>query len=520
MSSSKQPQDELDSEPEMLAAEDALEEIPDDADGDIPMDSDEEDGEEINLSNDGIAYFEHHKDSVFAIAQHPTRPTLIATGGSEGDADDAPGKGYVFDTAGVPPRPLLPENYSGAPPAPPRSLDPLFHIGGHTDSINALAFTNPAGEYLLSGGLDGRLRAYAVSAAPAAGDKAPPGIRFLEEAQEVPEVNWVQPCPNGAAHPNVVALGASDGSVWVYQVDAAATPALQILQSYFLHQASCTAGAWTPDGEMLATVSEEGSLFVWDVFGSAAAAGVKSDNGMSVLALDGSDARFEVDGGLYSVACAPTGAFLAVGGAGGAIKVVGLPRFGASAATSSGAGGGGSRASGGRRGGGAAAAAAGGGSDQQGGQILASLHAQGDGVETLSFSPLGPAGTLLAAGSVDGSIALYDAQRSFQVRRLVGGAHGDFSVVKVEFVKGNPHLLTSCGMDGVVRRWDVRGTTAGAAAAGQGASASAAAAGLVKEWRGHRGDGEGGGVLGFVQGETGERVVTAGDDGVVLVFEA
>jgi ribosome assembly protein SQT1 len=27
-------------------------------------------------------------------------------------------------------------------------------------------------------------------------------------------------------------------------------------------------------------------------------------------------------------------------------------------------------------------------------------------------------------------------------------------------------------------------------------------------------------VLGFVQGETGERVVTAGDDGVVLVFEA
>ncbi|KAL8350728.1 hypothetical protein RB601_001016 [Gaeumannomyces tritici] len=519
MSSSKQPQDEPDSEPEMLAAEDALEEIPDDADGDIPMGSDDEDGEEINLSNDGIAYFEHHKDSVFTIAQHPTRPTLIATGGSEGDTDDAPGKGYVFDTAGVPPRPLLPENYSGAPPAAPTALDPLFHIDGHTDSINALAFTNPAGEYLLSGGLDGRLRAYAVSA----GDKAAaPQIRFLEEAQEVPEVNWVQACPNGAAHPNVVALGASDGSVWVYQVDASAAPALQILQSYFLHQAPCSAGAWTPDGEMLATVSEEGSLFVWDVFGSAAAAGVRSDNGMSVLALDGSDARFEVEGGLYSVACAPTGAFLAVGGAGGAIKVVALPRFGASAAASS--SGGGSRAGGGRRGGGGAAA----GSDQQGGQILASLHAQGDGVETLSFSPPGPAGTLLAAGSVDGSIALYDAQRSFQVRRLVGGAHGDFSVVKVEFVRGSPHLLTSCGMDGVVRRWDVRGTTAGAGAggqqqqqqAGQGASASAAAAGLIKEWRGHRGDGEGGGVLGFVQGETGERVVTAGDDGVVLVFEA
>jgi ribosome assembly protein SQT1 len=41
----------------------------------------------------------------------------------------------------------------------------------------------------------------------------------------------------------------------------------------------------------------------------------------------------------------------------------------------------------------------------------------------------------------------------------------------------------------------------------------------VKDWKGHRGGGEGGGVLGFVQGETGERVVTAGDDSLVLVFE-
>ena len=62
-------------------------------------------------------------------------------------------------------------------------------------------------------------------------------------------------------------------------------------------------------------------------------------------------------------------------------------------------------------------------------------------------------------------------------------------------------------MDGVVKRWDVRGgTTAG----GQG---------LVGEWKGHRGDGEGGGVLGFVQGGDGKRIVTAGDDHVALVFD-
>ncbi|EHA45849.1 hypothetical protein MCOR27_000865 [Pyricularia oryzae] len=511
MSSSKQPhqEDHPDSEPEMLAEDDALEEIDASEDVDVPMDSDDEgEPEEINLHNDGVAYFDLHKDSVFAIAQHPTRPTLIATGGSEGDSDDAPGKGYVFDTAHVPQRPLLPPNFSGEPPNPPVALDRLFEIDGHTDSINALTFTYPEGEYLLSGGMDGKLRAYAVKAAPLQPGAAPSTpaaqIAFLAESQEVPEINFLSPCPNGAAHPNVVALGASDGSVWVYQVDGSSDPALQILQSYFLHTGPATACAWTPDGEMLATVSEDGSLYVWDVFGTASAAGLKaSDNGMSVLALTTADQRFEVEGGLYSVSISPTGAVLAVGGAGGAIKVVSLPRIDKNTSAQAGK----------RRGGPASNAI-------EGGQILASLHAQGDGVETLSFSQPGAAGgsgTLLAAGSVDGSIAIYDAARNFQVRRLINGAHGEFSVVKVDFVKANPHLLTSCGMDGVVRRWDARG---GVTAGSQQQTQTGQAGGLLKEWRGHRGDGEGGGVLGFVQGEAGERVATAGDDGVVLIFEA
>jgi ribosome assembly protein SQT1 len=68
-------------------------------------------------------------------------------------------------------------------------------------------------------------------------------------------------------------------------------------------------------------------------------------------------------------------------------------------------------------------------------------------------------------------------------------------------------------MDGVVRRWDARGGTA------------AAAQGLLKEWSGHAGvmenpDGEqSGGIMDFVQGFDGKRIVTAGDDGISLVFE-
>ena len=65
-------------------------------------------------------------------------------------------------------------------------------------------------------------------------------------------------------------------------------------------------------------------------------------------------------------------------------------------------------------------------------------------------------------------------------------------------------------MDGVVRRWDTRGGVSGEKAQG-----------LVGEWRGHRGGGEGGGVLGFVMVGSGggRKIVTAGDDSVALVFD-
>ncbi|TVY80573.1 putative WD repeat-containing protein [Lachnellula suecica] len=496
------PSDEED-EAEMLDPSDAAEEI-DNEDGDAAMDSgsdNEEQGEdeimqEIEIQNDSSAHFDLHKDSIFCIAQHPVNPAIIATGGSEGD--DAEGRGYIFDS--TPEVPVLPPSYQSAP-TERKGLDALFVLEGHTDSINALTFTLPKGEFLFSGGLDGKLRAYAQKEGK---------WGFLGEAQEVEEINWLAPCPNPKFE-NTVALGANDGSVWVYTVDASSPDApMQIVQSYFLHTESCTAGAWSEDGKLLATVSEDGSLYVWDVFGEAAAAGLTQENGQTVLGLTSLDQRFAVEGGLYSVAVAPSGSFLVVGGAGGAIKVVGLPRlsseaFGSAPAGRQGAGAG-SKAKGGKQAGGKAGGSA--ASAGQSGQILADLQAQTDGIESLAFAP--PPLTLLAAGSSDGSIALFDSAHRFAVRRHIKEAHEEYSVVKVEFVKNDQTggwLLTSCGMDGVVRRWDTRGGT------------GIANSGFVKEWKGHRGDGEGGGVLGFVQGDGG-RIVTAGDDGVSLVFES
>ncbi|KAM3467948.1 hypothetical protein MY5147_008426, partial [Beauveria neobassiana] len=295
-----QPDDDLD----VLAADDAAEEFADD-DNDMAMDSDDDDDQELLLANDAIAYFDEPQDSLFAIAQHPAHPSLVAVGGSAGAQDDAPGAGWVVDT-----RP------------PPASLPSLFSLDGHTDSINALCWTLPAGEVLVSGGLDGRVRAWKADVSPAAGL----GMTLLGEAQEVEEVNWIAACPSPDS-PNTIALGANDGSVWVYTIDPsdAANP-LQIVQSYFLHTGGCTAGTWTPDGRLLATVSEDGTLYVWDVWGAAAARGIVDSNGQTAVALSPEDQRFAVEGGLYSVAVDPKATFVAVGGAGGGIKILAPPR--------------------------------------------------------------------------------------------------------------------------------------------------------------------------------------------------
>ncbi|KAJ5573565.1 uncharacterized protein N7459_007992 [Penicillium hispanicum] len=509
--SSQNPQREADED--VYVGADEAEEIFQ-RDEDHPMESDGEDEdqnmafeEQITFQNDSAAHFDSHSDSVFCVAQHPVHNNIVLTGAGDDIA-------YIFDsTPGE--RPLLPQSYESNPqPRERDSLKPLAKLAGHTDTVNAVAFTEPAGEYAVTAGLDGKLRAWRDSTP----QKTGLAWEFVAEAQEVEEINWVAVCPyqqGSEEKRNVVALGANDGSSWVFRIDHtdSAQP-ISIIQSFFQHTASCTAGAWTPDGNLLATVSEDGSFYVYDVFGAAAAAGISGSPGTNaVVGLTAEDQRFAVDGGLYSVAVSPGGGIAAVGGAEGHIKVVGLPRL----AT-------GPQAAKGKAGAQAATASA-------AGTILAALQTQTDGIETLSFSQ--PPLTLLAAGSVDGSIALYDAAHRFAVRRHIKEAHEGSAVVKVEFLQsrapiaaprpgalasaaagqGRSWLLTSVGLDGVVRRWDARGGTA------------AAAQGLMKEWKGHLGateneDGEqAGGIMGFVQGFEGKRIVTAGDDGISLVFE-
>jgi ribosome assembly protein SQT1 len=490
----------------ILDADEAEETI--EHDEDAAMDSgedDEMDMEEIQLQNDSVAHFDQHKDSIFCVAQHPTRPEIVATGGGDDMA-------YVWDATPAE-GPLLPPSYETNPqPRERKGQEILAKLDGQDESVNAITFTLPNGDFVVTGTLAGKLSVYSTATQTTASQP-------VGSAREVTEINWILPCPH-KEYPNTVAFGAIDGSVWVYTINPSdSSSPLTIVQTFFLHQASCTAGAWTPDGKLLATVSEDSSLYVWDVFGEAAAAGLVDPNGgQAIVSLTAADERFRVDGGLYSAAVSPGGGIVAVGGAEGQIRIVGLPRLSAPSAGNSMQGvkgaGAKSKAGGAKQAGGPKSAAPTGASASTGqaGQILASLQAQSDGVETLDFSQ--PPLTLLAAGSVDGSIALFDAAHNFAVRRHIPDAHEEEAVIQVSFVKtplGTQNernwLLTSCGNDGVIRRWDVRGGTA------------AANKGLAGEWRGHRGGGDGGGVLGFVQGGGGKRIVTAGDDGVALVFE-
>jgi ribosome assembly protein SQT1 len=484
-----------------------------DRDEDHPMDSEGEDEdqpmtieEELTFQNDSAAHFDAHEDSIFCVAQHPVHNNIVLTGAGDDTA-------YIFD-ATPPQKPVLPRSYESNPqPRERESQVALAKLDGHSDTVNAVAFTEPAGEYAVTAGLDGKLRVWRDTSPRNRGE----AWQFVAEAQEVEEINWVAVCPykqGDEEKRNVIAIGANDGSAWVFRIDATDSQPIAMVQSFFQHTASCTAGAWTADGNLLATVSEDGSLYVYDVFGAAAAAGISGSPGTNVVvALTAEDQRFAVEGGLYSIAISPGGGIAAVGGAEGHIKVVGLPRLSGGPQTAKGK----------------AAQSA---TTSAAGTILADLQAQSDGIETLSFSQ--PPLTLLAAGSVDGSIALYDAAHRFAVRRHIREAHEGAAVVKVEFLssraptaaprpgplaaataagQGRSYLLTSVGLDGVVRRWDARGGT------------TAAAQGLLKEWRGHMGASENeegeqaGGIMGFVQGFDGKRIVTAGDDGISLVFQ-
>jgi ribosome assembly protein SQT1 len=161
------------------------------------------------------------------------------------------------------------------------------------------------------------------------------------------------------------------------------------------------------------------------------------------------DARFDA-GPLTSLVINPSSTVVAVGGTEGLIKLVNMSN----------------------------------------GNILATLGAKtGDSIETLAWST-----TLLivAAGSVDGRIYLYDTQ-SYRLRNTL--SHDD-AVTAIILPEGS-FELTSTSIDKSVRRWDIR---TGREIARRTGHQDAIVGGLALS-------------------KDGKKVITGGDDTVALVCE-
>ncbi|VVT56532.1 uncharacterized protein SAPINGB_P005137 [Magnusiomyces paraingens] len=109
-------------------------------------------------------------------------------------------------------------------------------------------------------------------------------------------------------------------------------------------------------------------------------------------------------------------------------------------------------------------------------------------VEALAWAPISP---ILAVGNVKGDITLYDVT-SWNIRKTL--ALKD-AITAIKFIPGSNKLLSS-DMAGELVKWDVLSGR--------------------ELWRGH---GHFDGILGFTVQDNGKRVITAGDQGVSMIFE-
>jgi len=174
------------------------------------------------------------------------------------------------------------------------------------------------------------------------------------------------------------------------------------------------------------------------------------------------DARFDLEG-ITSLAINPASTVAVVGGASGEVRVVSLSR----------------------------------------GEVVGALkgHKDGDSIEAVEFIDLTGAlagavppttGGVVATGATDGKICIWDLG-TMRIRTTLEHQDAITSLMRLPAPKG--HILVSASSDRTLRTWDARTGT------------------LLREHKGHRGP-----VLGAALGLGGGVVVSAGDDGVCLVF--
>lgn len=404
-----------DHEEEFIETDQIAEEIPEDEDHPMSEDDDEEaedlpeagDGDniiEMDMSNNSSSYFDTHTDSVFLVSSHPTLPMVVSGGGDD--------MAYLWTTHSNPSRLVA-------------------QLSGHTESVIAGGFS-PDGQYLVTGDMSGQVRSWKSMLK---GQK----WNFYAAVQEVEEIVWIR---FHSKQPYVFALGASDGTVWVYSLE----PKLEVIAVLSSHSQPTNAGVFVNINDMdnlkLITVSDDTTIVCWNVYTQSA-----------LYTLTPKELRGEHP--WVSAELSPSGRTIAVGSSDGRLAIIGV----------------------------------------EDGNVLttvdtvvdAKIELEAQSVECIAWSD---STNILALGDVAGQIQLYEVG-TWKLRRKIelSGA-----ITKLEFISKTPILVSSCH-DGSLNKWDVR--------SGE------------QKWAGK---GHSAAVLGFAVQNEGKRIISAGDEGVCLVF--
>ena len=184
----------------------------------------------------------------------------------------------------------------------------------------------------------------------------------------------------------LLASGSNDETVKLWDVESG-----QEVNTLHLTGFAALSVAFSPDGTLLASGSSDNTVNLWEV-----------ESGQELRTFRGHSDY------VWSVAFSPDGTLLASGSLDGTVKLW----------------------------------------DVESGQVLRTLSGHSDGIWSVDFSP---DGTLLASGSLDGTVKLWDVESGQVLRTLSGYSDGVWSV---DF-SPNGTMLASSEIPATVKLWEV-----------------------------------------------------------------